>query len=35
MNMMMRTKKMIHLSWDDLLKTNDWTDEEWNEAMMD
>jgi hypothetical protein len=23
------------LSWDDLLKTNDWTDEEWNEAMMD
>jgi hypothetical protein len=23
------------LSWDDLLKTNDWTDEEWNEAMID
>jgi hypothetical protein len=23
------------LSWDDLLKNNDWTDEEWNEAMID
>jgi len=23
------------LSWDDLLKTNDWSNEEWNEAMMD
>jgi hypothetical protein len=23
------------LSWDDLLKNNDWSDEEWNKAMMD
>jgi hypothetical protein len=23
------------LSWDDLLKTNDWSEEEWNEAMTD
>jgi hypothetical protein len=23
------------LTWDDLLKNNDWSDEEWNEAIMD